>query len=67
MSYSLKELVSDYVNNKIEMVDYEKQQERLIICSTCEHRSNLGVCKKCGCLLSQKVKHTKSTCPINKW
>lgn len=67
MSYSLMNMVNDYVNNKIELVDFDTQQKRLSICASCEYRSSLGVCKSCGCLLSQKVKHLKSSCPINKW
>lgn len=67
MSYSLKDIALDYLNNKIEYSDNVKANERLEICNKCPYKSSLGVCKKCGCLLSAKVKYEKSHCPIGKW
>lgn len=67
MTYTLTELLKDYKNNKIQLVDESAQQARLNICATCEHRNKLGICNKCGCVLSQKVRHLKSDCPVGKW
>lgn len=68
MSYSLKDLAMDYVQNKIEHVDEEQYKERLNICNQCEYKNHvLGICKKCGCLLREKAKHTRASCPIGKW
>jgi hypothetical protein len=40
--------------------------DRLSICNDC---SSLiaGICKQCGCLMSQKVKLQTAVCPIGKW
>ena len=68
MSYSLKDLAMDYVQNKIEHVSDDKYKERLEICNICEYKNQvLGVCKKCGCLLKEKAKHVRAECPIGKW
>jgi len=44
----------------------EVQQERLNICSTCEH-NKLNVCKKCGCILKLKTQWANTKCPVGKW
>lgn len=67
MSYSIKDIVKDYVANRIEMSDDSLSNKRLEICNACEHMNRLGVCNKCGCLLKAKVKYEKSSCPIGKW
>lgn len=67
MSYTLSELVSDYKNNRIQLVDASTQEARLKLCQLCEHRNMVGICNKCGCVISQKVRHVKSSCPISKW
>lgn len=42
-------------------------EERLSICSTCEHLSASKTCDLCGCLMSLKVKMSNMKCPIDKW
>lgn len=67
MSYGLKDLAKDYLSRKVEHVDDTKRNERLDICNSCEHKSKIGVCKLCGCLLKSKTTYTKASCPIGKW
>lgn len=46
----------------------EKQQERLIICNSCEHKIELtNTCGKCMCYLPWKVNLAPASCPIDKW
>lgn len=69
MSYSLPQLVSDYISGRIELVEPDKLQKRLSICSSCEHVKKVCgslVCGKCGCLMNEKAKHVKSKCPVDK-
>jgi hypothetical protein len=44
----------------------EYWEERKKICDKCEHNGE-WFCKKCGCILSVKVRIKNSSCPINKW
>jgi hypothetical protein len=48
------------------LIDSEKRKIRLQICDTCE-MNKLGVCKKCGCILSLKTMLANEKCPIGKW
>lgn len=49
-------------------VEESIKQQRLEICSTCEHYSlKLNSCKKCGCYLPAKTAFAKTTCPVGKW
>jgi hypothetical protein len=47
-------------------VSEEVQQERMKICSDCEHNV-MGICKKCGCILHLKTQWAANECPIDKW
>lgn len=42
------------------------QEQRKSICDNCEYNGG-WFCKKCGCILSIKLKIKASECPINKW
>jgi hypothetical protein len=42
-------------------------QTRLAICKKCESNNGTNGCTACGCLISEKTKQEKSTCPIGKW
>lgn len=44
----------------------EIASDRLAICQECPSLV-IGICKECGCLMSQKVKLQLATCPIGKW
>ncbi len=67
MAYKLSELLLDYKNNRIELVSEETKTARLNTCESCVNRNMVGVCNKCGCVIAQKVRHVKSSCPIGKW
>jgi|TARA_R100000084_G_scaffold109442_1_gene76883 hypothetical protein len=40
--------------------------DRRNICESCEHY-DFGVCNKCGCFCSAKVKLKSETCPDKRW
>lgn len=68
MTYKLTDLMADYLTNKIELVDASTLNTRLEICQGCEHlKKTFNVCGQCGCLVHEKAKHTKSSCPIGRW
>lgn len=47
----------------------ETVNDRINICKSCEHLSNIKICKKCGCFMPLKVrlKGIGVKCPIGKW
>lgn len=47
--------------------DKKRNDERMALCQACEHKTDLGRCRKCGCVLSAKTKCDSCTCPIGKW
>jgi hypothetical protein len=51
---------------KTNHVTHDEQNERLVICDTCEHKSGTR-CNLCRCFLSYKTKLANSECPIGKW
>ena len=53
--------------NVSKFADDNKIAERKRICSECEHSTVLGLCSKCGCIISIKTRMSKQSCPINKW
>jgi len=42
-------------------------QKRIKICDTCEYKSQIGICTKCGCVLAIKARIPIFKCPIDKW
>lgn len=57
----------DVVKNPYIVSDDIKQQ-RLNICSLCEHHDYImNRCKECGCFLNAKVIFAGNSCPIGKW
>lgn len=42
-------------------------QKRIIICNACEYKTEMGMCKKCGCVLAVKARFPFFKCPIEKW
>lgn len=48
-------------------VEKHIEQQRRSICSRCEHRLSIGVCSKCGCVISAKVRIAGTQCPVGKW
>lgn len=47
-------------------VSKEIKQQRLEICKSCEH-NKVGVCSKCGCVLTLKTQWKATKCPVEKW
>lgn len=48
-------------------LDLTLYKNRIKICSDCEYKSNIGICKKCGCVLAVKARFSIFNCPIGKW
>lgn len=42
-------------------------EQKAAICKTCEERSSLNFCNKCGCFIPLKIIPKGATCPLNKW
>jgi len=40
---------------------------RMAICQACEFKTELGRCRKCGCVLTAKTKCEDCKCPADKW
>jgi len=58
----------DLFNSKKPKMSDELAQQRMDICSTCEHLIQMTKqCKKCGCFMPMKTKLQDATCPIGKW
>jgi hypothetical protein len=64
---NLIQSVGNVVKNPY-IVSDEVKQERLNICSLCEHHDYImNRCKECGCFLNAKVIFAGNSCPIGKW
>lgn len=58
----------DLFNKNMNRAPSSVQQERLSICETCPfYRKGINQCKKCGCIMPQKVKLADAFCPVDKW
>lgn len=58
----------DLFNKNMNRAPSSIQQERLAICETCPfYRKKINQCKKCGCIMPQKVKLADACCPVGKW
>ena len=56
----------------IETADDENIGHRLKICQSCDFwrpiaNSKFGICSRCSCALSSKIKNKTSKCPIERW
>jgi hypothetical protein len=50
------------------ILNNERQQARLDICNTCEHKIKItNMCGKCGCFLPAKVTLAIASCPELRW
>jgi len=65
-SYSVGHIVVNEVTVDIELASEELKATRMAICLTCENKVGDG-CRKCSCLLVNRVAFTESFCPIGKW
>jgi len=52
--------------NKYPRTLEEIASDRFSICQKCPFLI-AGICKKCGCVMSQKVKLDFASCPLEKW
>lgn len=50
-----------------ELVGPNAYKRRVKVCQRCEHNSDIGVCKLCGCFTRLKAKLKKEKCPKDKW
>jgi hypothetical protein len=58
----------DLFNKNMNRAPANIQQERLAICQSCPfYRKKINQCKKCGCIMPQKVKLADASCPVGKW
>ena len=58
----------------IEVAPLEIMKQRAQICISCEFKTHIMVlgikmcqCSKCNCIINEKVKRQKESCPIQKW
>lgn len=49
------------------VVSKNEKNQRLQICQSCEHFTNLKFCKLCKCFMPAKTWLKISSCPIKKW
>lgn len=49
------------------LADEETVRNRRLICDNCEHKSVIGLCVKCGCIVFLKTTRAKKKCPMGKW
>lgn len=56
------------LSSEVEKVDEEIATKRYSICQSCpELIKTTKQCKKCGCLMTLKVKLGNAECPLGKW
>lgn len=66
MAANFARAVKDHVLDGAEKAAPEVLEERLLVCTLCEHRSD-DRCSVCGCGLSIKASWRSSECPLGKW
>jgi hypothetical protein len=63
-------LIYGYLKNfnfkKVEIVDQDTKQERLLFCNSCIHKKN-DTCSLCGCIVTSKVIFKNEKCPDKRW
>jgi hypothetical protein len=58
----------DLLNPMTKRSSEELEKSRIDICKACPELIKLTTqCKKCGCIMSAKVKLEAAKCPIGKW
>lgn len=58
----------DLLNPMTKHSSEELEKSRIEICKVCPELIKLTTqCKKCGCVMSAKVKLEAAKCPIGKW
>mgnify|MGYP003347718041 CR=1 FL=1 len=50
----------------VSLPETDVAQQRLQICSSCEHRAGMR-CGICKCVLAAKVKYDAEHCPVGRW
>jgi len=66
LSKLASDVTKDFLDDKPILANKDVQENRLKICSDCDHNHE-GRCTLCGCWLENKVKFSSSHCPIMKW
>jgi hypothetical protein len=63
-----KRVISTVIKGDQILLAAEEAGVRLEICGRCEfYRHSDGMCSKCGCLITVKVKLATERCPLHKW
>lgn len=66
MAKAFATAVAEHVADGAKKVSQPQLQQRLEICSLCEHRSETR-CAICGCFVEKKASWHSSECPLGKW
>jgi hypothetical protein len=66
MGFSAAKAAAGFVASGFKTVSREIQQQRLHVCSSCEHHTGLR-CRLCGCFTAAKARLPLERCPIDKW
>ena len=66
-TYSILDIIKDYIFGNLVYIDLVGKSKRLNVCNICDRLSITRQCKECGCFVDLKVKYHKSNCPLNKW
>jgi tetratricopeptide (TPR) repeat protein len=66
MGLSAAKAAAGFVASGFKTASREVQQQRLQVCSTCEHSTGLR-CRLCGCFTAAKARLPLERCPIDKW
>nr|DAS17582.1 MAG TPA: hypothetical protein [Caudoviricetes sp.] len=49
------------------IVSEQVAERRRAICQSCEHKTMIGTCGICKCVIRAKTRLALSSCPLNKW
>ena len=55
------------VNNGFLIVDRNTRQYRSDICKRCSHKTKIGRCSVCGCIINIKILFPEERCPLTYW
>ncbi|OAI51256.1 hypothetical protein AYO44_04985 [Planctomycetaceae bacterium SCGC AG-212-F19] len=66
MALSAGKAMAQFVGSGFQTVPPATRQQRLQVCSSCEHHTGLR-CRLCGCFTGFKSRFPYERCPIGKW
>lgn len=66
--YGIFNVLKDTISGTVQYASEEKQQNRKAVCKNCKFYVPLtDQCSDCLCIISQKVRYEKSSCPKGRW